>query len=117
MIAKRRLFDTLDSLLNWIFAFTVLMAVACALTFVFETETALFDLLQIIVNALAAIQVAAFLFQFVLSIAVWSTDYNYPWAQMIWSLFRALIPTSFALVINLLNRVLLQGVGFSLLIK
>lgn len=114
MLAKRRLFDTLDSLLNWMFGFYILMMILCALTFVFITDNSLFDLLQIIVNVLAGIQILAFVFQLVLSILIWTTDYTYPWGQMIWTLFRALISGALALFINLINRFLQNGIGFSL---
>ena len=114
MPGKRRLFDTIDSLMNWLFGLLILFVVLCFLTFVFETYVSLFSFLQILVNLFAGIEILVFAFEVILSITVWATDYNFSTGTMIWAFFRTALSAVMVVSLNFLNRVLENGLSISL---
>ena len=117
MPGKRRLLDTLDSLTNWLFGLLVLFVILCCLTFVLDTEISLFKFTQIIINLLAGIEIIVFILEIVLSLSAWATDYSFSARTMIWALVRTILSVAMVLFFNLLNRILVSGVGFSLSIN
>jgi len=117
MPGNRRLLDTVDSLMNWLFGLLVLFVVLGYLTFVFETDISLFKLLQIIVNLFAGIEILVFALEFVLSITVWASDYSYNVKMMLWAFFRTLLSTLMVLSLNLLNKILESGLDISVSIN
>lgn len=117
MPVKRRLFDTVDSFMNWMFGLLVLFVVLCFLTFVFETEVTLFRFLQIIVNLFAGIEILFFVFEIILSLSVWATDYRFSTKTMIWAFFRTALSALMVLSLNLLNRIIENGLSLSLSIN
>jgi len=114
MPGKRRLLDTIDSLMNWLFGLLVLFVILSYLTFVFETDISLFNLLQIIVNLFAGIEILVFALEFVLLLSVWATNYQFNVKLMLWSLFRTLLSTLMVLSLNLLNKILESGLNITL---
>jgi len=117
MLGKRRLLDTVDSLMNWLFGLLVLFVVLGYLTFVFETDISLFKLLQIIVNLFAGIEILIFIIEFVLSLTVWATDYNFDTKTMLWAFCRTVLSTVLVLSLNLLNKMFESGLNISLSIN
>ncbi len=103
--------------MNWLFGLLVLFVVLGYLTFVFETDISLFNLLQIIVNLFAGIEILVFVFQVILSISVWATDYHYDVKTILWSFVRTVISTVLVLSLNLLNKILESGLDISLSIN
>jgi len=114
MPVKRRLFDTIDSFMNWMFGLLVLFVVLCFLTFVFETDVSLFRVLQIVVNLFAGIEILVFTLEIVLSLSVWATDYNFSTKTMIWAFFRTALSALMVLALNILNKILENGLTISL---